>query len=187
MHFQFEHTIQLPRTVVFAFYENPANLEVLHSGWSSFRMIRHEGKLHLGCRFWVETTVAGIFPVVMGFENTLHEPPQRFGEQIVHGPFSTFSHIHEFDELNNLNPDRTEKSINPVKLSTHCVSGPSLANVEVKTIVRDLMDIKLPWYYGGEIAMKLFVAPMLERTFKSRSEASLHLAQDGTMNQIFNS
>jgi hypothetical protein len=49
------------------------------------------------------------------------------------------------------------------------------------------MDIKLPWYYGGEIAMKLFVAPMLERTFKSRSEASLHLAQDGTMNQIFNS
>ena len=151
MHFQFEQMIALPRTTVFAFHEDPEHLVLLHHGWSAFRMIHHYGRLHPGSRTWFETTIAGILPVVMGFEHTVYEPPHRFGEQLIHGPFRKFTHIHEFDEVNR------------------------------GTMVRDLLEIELPWHYGGELAMQHFIAPMLQRVFKFRGEALLKLAQTGAI------
>jgi len=147
MQFQFEQMIALPRTTVFAFHEDPEHLALLHHGWSAFRMIHHDGRLHPGSRTWFETTIAGILPVVMGFEHTVYEPPHRFGEQLIHGPFRKFTHIHEFDE------------------------------VSMGTMVRDLLEIELPWYYGDELGMQFFVAPMLKRAFKFRADTLLKLAQ----------
>ena len=99
-------------------------------------------------------TVAGILPVAMGFEHSVHEPPQRFEERLIHGPFSKFRHAHEFDEVN---------------------SG---------TVVRDVLEIELPWYYGGEWAVSFFVAPILQRAFRFRGEALLRLAQTGSVAQL---
>lgn len=122
---------------------------LLHRGGAAFRLLHHDGCLSPGGRFWIETTVAGILPVAMGYEHTVYEPPRRFGEQLIHGPFSKFTHLHEFDEA------------------------------DTGTTVRDVLEVELPWYYGGEWAMKLFVAPMLRRTFKLRGEALSKLAQTG--------
>jgi ligand-binding SRPBCC domain-containing protein len=153
MHFRFEQIIELPKAIVFAFHENPEHLVLLHHGWANVRMIRHDGHVHQGSRTWVETTIARILPVVMGFEHTVYEPPHRFGERLIHGPFSKFTHIHEFDEVNT------------------------------GTIVRDLLEVELPWYYGGELAMKVSIAPMLQRTFKLRGAALMKLAQAGDINR----
>ena len=151
MRFQFEQTIALPRATVFAFHEDPGHLVLIHRDWAAFRMIRHDGDVNPGSRTWVETTVAGILPIVMGFEHDVYKPPHRFGERMIHGPFGKFTHIHEFEEL------------------------------EGGCVVRDVLEVELPWYYGGEMAMKFFIGPMVSRAFKFRAAALLKLAESGAM------
>lgn len=126
---------------------------LLHRGWSAFRMIHHDGCLHPGSRTWVEITIAGILPVVLAFEHTVYQPPDRFGEQLVHGPFRKFAHLHEFEE------------------------------VDTGTRVRDSLDVELPWHYGGELAMKWLIGPMIQRAFRFRGAALLKLAQNGSLGQ----
>ena len=151
MRLRFEQIIKLPRSVLFAFHEDPEHLVLLHRGWTTFRMIHHEGCLTPGNRTWFETTVAGIIPIVLGFEHTIYEPPYRFGERLIHGPFSKFTHIHEFKE------------------------------VEAGTTISDLLEIELPWYYGGEAMMQAIVAPLLRKAFLLRGNALLKLAQAGNI------
>ena len=154
MRFHFEQAIELARTTLFAFHENPANLETLHRGWSNFRLIRHDGGIRQGNRTWVEVTMAGILPVVLGFEHTLYEPPRRFGEELIHGPFRKLSHVHEFEEVNST------------------------------TIVRDFLDVELPWIYGGEAAMTRLVAPILNRIFKQRGASLANLAKNNAIDPL---
>lgn len=151
MHFRFEQRIELPRAAVFAFHEDPEHLALLHRGWAAFRMIRHDGPLRPGSRTWFEVNVAGILPVVLGFETTICEPPRRFGERLIHGPFRRFTHLHAFEE-----------------------DGAG-------TVVRDDLEVELSWYYGGELAMKIVIAPLLRRAFAFREDALLRLSQTGGM------
>jgi ligand-binding SRPBCC domain-containing protein len=147
MQLRFEQIIGLPKATLFAFHEDPEHLALLHRGWATFRMIHHDGSLVLGSRTWFETTIASIVPVVLGFEHTIYEPPHRFGERLIHGPFSQFTHIHEFIDVHG------------------------------GTKVCDQIEVKLPWYYGGEIMMKIIVAPLLRQAFLNRGSALLKLAQ----------
>lgn len=149
MKLKFEQVIELPKEVLFAFHEDPGHLALLHQGWATFRMIRHDGGLAQGSRTWFETTIAGIVPVVLGFEHTIYEPPNRFGECLIHGPFRRFDHIHEFYD------------------------------VDKGTVVCDCMEVELPWYYGGEIVMRFFVTPLLRIAFLKRGNALLKLARAG--------
>ncbi len=151
MHFCFEHTVPLAREKVFAFFEDPERLEMLHAGWSKIRLLQHESRVHVGAETWVEVTLAGFVPIVLGFRHFLFEPPFRFGEEAIHGPFSRFVHIHEF--------------------------GPQRGN----TVVRDLLEVCLPRHYGTETAMKCCVAPAIKRMFYNRAEALTRLASDGTI------
>lgn len=153
MRFRFEQTIELPRATLFAFYEDPEHLVLLHRGWAKLRVICCDHSLRPGSRTWFELTVAGILPVVMGFEHSVYEPPHRFGERLIHGPFSEFTHVHEFEEVN------------------------------AGTVVRDLLTVSLPWYYGGNFAMKLVVGPLARRSFKFRAATLLSLAQTGEIAQ----
>lgn len=151
MRFRFEQEVPLPRAVVFAFHKNPEHLLLIHKGWSDVRMIHTDACVHDGCKTWIEFNVAGILPVVMGFEHIVYEPPSRFGEKLIHGPFRRFVHFHEFD------------------------TSPS------GTIVRDLLDVELPWFYGGELGMCLVIAPILRRAFRLRGATLLRLAQSGEL------
>ena len=152
MELRFEQVVALPREAVFAFHEDPEHLVRLHRGWAAFRLLHHDGGVAPGSRTWFEITVAGIVPVVLGFEHTVYEPPLRFGERLIHGPFRKFSHTHEFED-----------------------------GAAGKTVVRDLLDVELPWYYGGEPAMRLIVGPLLRRAFGLRGAALLRLAQTDGM------
>jgi len=151
MHLCFENTIPVSRPVLFAFHEEPQNLARLHQGGCALRLLRHGGNIHVGSRTWFEITVAGVVPVVLGFEHILYDPPHRFAEQMVHGPFARFVHIHDFEEAG------------------------------CGTLVRDRLDITLPPHYGGEWAMKTLIAPALEQTFTGRAAALERLANTGVI------
>jgi ligand-binding SRPBCC domain-containing protein len=153
MKFCFENRVPSPREAVFAFHQNPARLELLHAGWSETRVLAHAGNIHLGAETWIETTISNFLPLVLGFRHTLFEPPFRFGEEEIHGPFSRFAHEHQFESLGS------------------------------STIVRDLLTISLPWYYGGEFVMKWLVAPGIRRMFQNRAHALSRLIADGTLNR----
>ena len=98
MEFLFEREVAAPREGVFAFHADPGNLEVLMRRCAGFRVLRHDRSIRPGAVTWVEQPVFPWLKVVMGFRHTLCEPPLRFGEEIFHGPFSRFVHLHEFEE-----------------------------------------------------------------------------------------
>lgn len=151
MEFRFEHLVSIPRETLFRFYENPAHLSLLHADLPDFRMLHHEGTIRPGAVIWVEQTIAGCIPLVMGFRHFVYEPPGLFGEEMIHGPFSTFKHIHEFEQVGDA------------------------------TRVRDRLEISLAWPYGGELGTRLFAAASIRSLFAYRSRALQHLADSGEL------
>lgn len=75
MRFCFEHLVPASRDSVFRFFQNPARLDLLHAGWSKVRLLHHENQVRVGAETWVEVTVAGLIPIVLGFRHTLFEFP----------------------------------------------------------------------------------------------------------------
>jgi ligand-binding SRPBCC domain-containing protein len=154
MRFVFEHLCPQPLDVVFGFYSNPANLSVLHGPRPEFCLLRHDGRVTIGAQTWVKMNLLRCIPVVMGFRHTYCEPPSRFGEEIIHGPFKRFVHLHEFETR---------------------IGG---------TLVRDALEIELPWHYGGAVVMRAFVAPLVHRIFAMRAHMLDRLTAKGTLTQI---
>ena len=145
----FEHSVPLPRATVFAFHENPGCIAALHAGWSRLRLLAHDPQLRVGAEIWIEA--GDLIPLVLGFRCTVFEPPQRFGEELIHGPFARFGHIHDFREA----------------------AG--------STVIRDLLEVEMPWQYGGKMATRTVVAPLLTRMFRQRAEAMRRLVANGTI------
>lgn len=151
MRFLFEHLVPLDRGSVFEFFQNPARLALLHAGWSRLRLLHHQAHVHVGAQTWVEVPFAGFIPLVLGFRHALFEPPVRFSEEAIHGPFSCFSHTHEFIDHGS------------------------------NTLVRDILELRLPWYYGGNTAIRYAVAPVVRKMFHHRAQALLRLITNGTV------
>src|SRR5262245_56776305 len=126
----FEQIVALPIDRVFDFFQNPARLELLYPGRPQIRLLHHEDQVRLDGETWVEVTVGRCIPMVLGFRHHQFDPPTSFSEETVHGPFSRFSHRHEFQSHPN------------------------------GTRMLDLLEIRLPWYYGGEWMVKRMVAPI---------------------------
>jgi ligand-binding SRPBCC domain-containing protein len=146
---EFEHTVPIARAELFAFHADPANLAVLLADWKGFRLLRHERTIRVGAEVWFEQTVAGFIPIVIGVRHVLYEPPLRFAEELIHGPFDTFRHVHEFEE------------------------------VPRGTRVRDVLEIRVRRLFGGELATRLLVAPRLRELFRVRHAALDRLSKGG--------
>lgn len=96
-------------------------------------------------------TVYGVFPVVLQFLRCVFDPPNQFAEELTHGPFSRFRHEHHFE--------RSEDGV----------------------IVRDILICELPWWFGGEFAVRTFVAPEMDKVFAFRHEALKRLVAEGVI------
>lgn len=153
MEFSFEQVIPAPLGNVFAFHKTPSYLKVLMRDWPTFRLLHHEGSVLPGRSVWIEEMIAGCIPVVLGFRHTIYEPPCRFGEELIHGPFNRFVHVHEFEDQGG------------------------------GTLVRDRLLISLPRYYGGALGMRWLVAPKIRQVFEYRQQALHRLAEQGLLNQ----
>jgi ligand-binding SRPBCC domain-containing protein len=137
----FEHLVSAPLEPLFAFHEHPANLALLLDGWPGFRMLRHTDSIEVGAEVWIEQLIAPLLPVVMGFRHVEHAPPVRFAEQLIHGPFDVFHHIHEFEARG------------------------------AATLVRDRVEFRVRRLYGGGFTTRVYVEPVLRRLFAFRAAA----------------
>ena len=151
MKLQFEHFFDVPAEELFAFHENPDNLALLLRGWATFRMVANDGHIRVGSITRVQERI-GLVWVGITFEHFVYEPPRRFGERQVGGPFKRFEHIHEFEPAGS------------------------------STILRDLLEVVLPWHLGGNLLMKLVVAPKLRRFFAFRHAELERLFREGIRN-----
>lgn len=145
--------VALPRATVFGFYADPANIAVLHRPGSGVRLLHHSGNVRPGSRTWVEVRVAAILPVVLGFEHTQCNAPALFVDRLIHGPFERFDHFHEFVEADD------------------------------GTVVRDHLEIELPWWYGGQACMQ-GLRPVIEHALACRGAWLTALAESGTISRI---
>ena len=96
-------------------------------------------------------TVYGFVPVVLQFLRCVFDPPHQFAEELTHGPFSRFRHEHHFERVGG------------------------------GAVVRDVMICELPWYFGGELAMRNFVAPSMDRVFAFRHRALKRMVAKGVI------
>jgi ligand-binding SRPBCC domain-containing protein len=151
MKFVFQQFLPEPPEVVFAFFRNPGCLPLLHAKEKHIRVLRHGHDVKIGNETWAEVTMLGILPVILGFRHDLFEPPRRFGESLAHGVFEVFSHVHEFVERNG------------------------------GTLVVDRIEIRLPWFYGGEAAVRWCVEAGLRRSFAARRLALERLVASGEL------
>lgn len=135
----FEKAYPFPLAKVFAFHENPAVLERLQDP-RIFRLVRHDGHIRPGARTEVRHRM-GPFWVRFVFEHDVYDPPRRFGERMVQGPFRRMVHVHEFEEKGD------------------------------GTRVRDRLEIELPGWMGGVLAERWIAAPRIRALFAARQEA----------------
>ncbi len=146
MKLRFEQIVAAPREALFAFHSTPANLAALLEGWSGFALLAHDGHIRPGSRVRLEQRVVGMRHT-MEFAHFVLEPPQRFGERQIRGPFRRFEHVHEFFEA---------------------AQG---------TRVIDTVEFELPWHLGGALADRWIAAPVLTRFFEFRRSAYQRLCE----------
>lgn len=150
MQLTFEQYLAAPRDALFAFHRRPANLRVLLSGWPGFELSAHAAEIALATRLNVGQRVA-LMRHTMVLEHVVFEPPLRFAERQIEGPFARFEHMHEFVEADG------------------------------GTRIIDRLDFALPWSRGGRFAERFIVRPSFQRFFAFRRTAYERLLAEGRL------
>jgi ligand-binding SRPBCC domain-containing protein len=93
-----------PRAEVFAFFAEPGNLEALTPPWLGFRILSPRPiEMRSGLLLDYRIALHGL-PLPWRTEITVWEPPERFVDRQVRGPYRLWIHEHRFLER----PDGTE-------------------------------------------------------------------------------
>jgi ligand-binding SRPBCC domain-containing protein len=95
---EFSTEIWLPRPVeeVFAFFSNPANLDTITPPWMSFRTVTPLPiDMRVGTLIDYRLRVRGI-PMRWRSHIAVWDPPHRFQDEQVRGPYSRWVHEHTF-------------------------------------------------------------------------------------------
>lgn len=148
MELSFEQRLSLPPERLFAFHTHPENLAVLLEGWRGFELLSHAGHIRPGARVSVRQAL-GPLRFRLTFQHFVFEPPLRFGERLVAGPFASFEHVHEFR-----------------------------AGEDGTTLV-DRLRFELPWRWGGRLAERWIAAPVLRRFIAFRRASYQRLIAAG--------
>ncbi len=120
------------------------------AGWPAFRLLGHDGPVREGGVLRIQERV-GILPVVMFFRHTLCDPPHRFRDELIHGPFDHFVHTHEF------------------------LAAPAGA------LWRETIELSLPLVFGGAPVLRRLIAPRIRLALEFRGRALARLARDGSL------
>ncbi|HTY53555.1 MAG TPA: SRPBCC family protein [Candidatus Binataceae bacterium] len=140
-HFERSQIIAIPRAETFAFFANPKHLEAITPEFVHFKFLRPPpSELHGGSVISYRIRILGV-PIRWQSVIESWEPPARFVDLQVKGPYSYWRHVHEFEDVG-----------------------------EHRTRSNDRIDFALPMGPLGKIAHKLFVARMLNQIFDFRAE-----------------
>ena len=132
--------IPQPLGTVFSFFADARNLERITPPFLHFRILSpFPVTMQAGARIQYHLRLVGI-PVSWTTRIEAYEPPQRFVDSQLSGPYQKWVHLHEFSEV---------------------ADG---------TLMRDVVDYEIPYGIIGTIAQELFVARMLERIFDYRRD-----------------
>lgn len=95
---EFESELWLPRSrdQIFAFFSDPANLNAITPPWLNFRMVTASPiEMRVGTLIDYRLRVRGI-PVSWRSKITIWEPPFRFVDEQLRGPYRFWRHEHSF-------------------------------------------------------------------------------------------
>ena len=134
-----EQWIPKPIDEAFAFFSRPENLEEITPPWLGFHIVRSDKQLHAGSLINYKLRIHG-FPMRWSSEIKIWEPPYRFVDNQLRGPYKLWHHEHRFSEQNG------------------------------GTLIRDHVDYALPLGILGEIAHALLVRRDVESIFAYRQK-----------------
>jgi ligand-binding SRPBCC domain-containing protein len=98
--FKAELWVPRPRDEVFEFFADAANLDAITPPWVRFRTVTPAPiKMGVGTIIDHRLRIRG-FPVRWRSKITAWEPPRRFVDEQVRGPYRLWRHEHEFEEHN---------------------------------------------------------------------------------------
>ena len=147
MRYQASVSLPVSAETAFAYHERPGCLNRLIPPWESVTIERSDGSLRAGSRVVLKTRLMG-FPLRWVAEHTVYEPPRRFCDRQVSGPFASWEHEHRFDEsavgLRDGSLTAETAGVEPA------VSGGSAS------VLTDRIDYRLPggplgrWLGGGK-------------------------------------
>lgn len=144
-----EQWLPLPLSEVFSFFSNAENLEQLTPPWVGFRILSPLPiSMQQGTLIDYRIHLHGI-PLTWRTEITVWEPPYRFVDLQLRGPYSLWKHEHLFAEKDG------------------------------GTLVTDDIEYAIPlsWMPGASLIQRFFVQPDLDRIFEYRRQAlSRHFA-----------
>lgn len=127
-----------PLSQVFPFFADASNLEQLTPAFLKFRILTPAPiPMAAGTLINYHIRIAGV-PQSWKTLIAVFDPPQRFVDVQLEGPYALWRHTHEFEE------------------SHGC------------TLIRDRVEYEMPFGLLGELARALFVRRMLERIFDFR-------------------
>lgn len=133
--------VELPLQRAFAFYGDAANLERITPPWLGFSLTRAPGTMREGARIGYRLKLHGL-PIRWRTEIESWEPPHRFVDVQLSGPYEIWEHTHLFE-----------------------------ADGEGATLLHDRVRYSLPLGTLGELAHRLFVRRDVERIFDYRRDA----------------
>lgn len=123
---------------IFAFYADAANLELMTPAWLNFHILTPMPiEMRPGARIDYRIRLRGL-PVTWRTEIVEWDPPRRFIDVQLRGPYRTWEHTHEF----------------------HPVSG--------GTVVRDSVRYELPAGWLGEVLRRAVVSRDINAIFEHR-------------------
>jgi ligand-binding SRPBCC domain-containing protein len=139
-----EQWIAKPLADVFTFFSRPENLQEITPPWLSFHIVSAERELRTGSIIEYRLRVHGL-PTRWKSEISEWDPPHRFVDTQLRGPYALWRHQHSFTAEND------------------------------GTRIRDQVDYALPLGVLGELAHTLMVRRDVESIFAYRQKRLLEL------------
>ncbi len=140
-----EQRVQAPLESTFEIYSDASNLEAITPPWLGFRIT---SKLPIemceGALISYRLRVHGM-PVSWTTRIEVWEPPYRFADMQLSGPYDLWHHTHEFERDGD------------------------------ETVIRDRVRYRIGYGPMGALALRLFVRRDLEKIFDYRRDATVEL------------
>ncbi len=142
MQFVKESLIKASPERVFAFHEQPDVLKILIPPWESARVIKAAGIADVGSRAIIETKIIGPIAIQWIAEHTVYDPPHKFEDVQIKGPFRAWRHQH---------------------LIQPAAGG---------ALLRDQIDYEPPLGFVGRLIAPLLIERRLKRLFEYRHQVT---------------
>ena len=92
-------TVPQPVDRVFAFFSDPGNLDLITPPWLRFRIVEPvPARLETGTRLHYRLDWRWL-PIQWTTEITVWEPPRRFVDIQLRGPYRSWQHVHRFEAV----------------------------------------------------------------------------------------